>query len=264
MYGGPLIRPDYLDDAQLMKAIRWRIREEVEAFGAFEVGFAMPPGYPEGTIGNILASNCAVIEKRVCPVLDLTPPLEEIIAGFKPAVRRAIARCQRSGMVISVNPPIDEVRQAYPIYQERMKNLGATVKPWDFVERVIRGGLAVALVAKYEGRPAGLVILLVADGVSVYWLSAIDPATSEFRTTNGLMDAAVRWLHAKNVAYFSLGESHGMGPGILRFKMGWGPEVRHSTLATYVYRPKMRRVWRFLEPISREVYALWRKGLGYA
>ena len=204
------------------------------------------------------------IEKRICPVLDLNRQLDEIVAGFKPAVRRAIARCKRSGIAISANPPIDEVRRAYPIYRNRLKELGATVKPWEFVERVIDAGLAVTFVATYKDRPAGLVILLVAGDFSIYWLSAIDPSTAKYRTTNGLMDEAIRWLHERNISQFSLGESHGMGPGILRFKMGWGPEIRHSNLAAYAYRPRMQRVWRYLEPKSREAYALWRRALGRA
>jgi hypothetical protein len=263
MYGGPLIRPDYLDDSQLFNAIGQQIKEEAEAFDAFEAGFAMPPGYPAKCVDQIFGSSGAEVRTRVCPVLNLDRDLEEITTDFKPAVRRAIARCQRSGISIDVDPSIDEVRSAYPIYERRMKALGATAKPWDFVERLAGEGLAKSFVAKSGGQPAGLVILLVAGNFAVYWLSAIDAATTGFRTTNGLINAAIRWLHARNVSYFSLGESHGMGPGIMRFKMGWGPEVHHSTFATYAFRPRMQRIWRSFEPTSRKAYALGRKALGH-
>ena len=257
MYGGPLIRPDSLNDTALKGAIRAHLEREAEAQGAFELCISTPPGHPENTLEQILGADSAAFEARACPVLDLTRPLEEIVAGYRPAVRRAVARSHRQGLDVRVQPPLEEVRRAFPLYQKRMKDLGVAAKPWPFVERLIESGLAVAVVASHDRRPAGLIILLVAGKIGIYWLAAVDRSSRGLRTPNGLMDRSIRWLHERGISIFSLGEGHAMGQGVFRFKMGWGPKVEQSMHARKVYRPKTQRLWRALEPSSRTAYAFW-------
>jgi len=257
MYGGPLVHPDHLQDADLKQAMRRHIESRAAAQNAFELCISTPPGHPETTLSDILGTEGTRFEARDCPVLDLKRPLDEVLAGYRPAVRRAVASSRRQGLTVTVQPPLAEVRQAFPLYEKRMKDLGATAKPWPFVERLIHRGLAVPVVASHNRQPAGLIVLLVAGNYGIYWLSAIDQSRRELRTTNGLMDRSIRWLHAKGISHFSLGEGHGMGKGVFRFKMGWGPEVKQSIHTRKVYRPRTQRLWRALEAPSRIAYAAW-------
>jgi hypothetical protein len=102
----------------------------------------------------------------------------------------------------------------------------------------------------------GFLILLVAPGVAVFWISGCDPARSRARPMNAMLGSAVRWAHARGVRRFSLGESHGR-PGLVRFKQGWGPAGCHNTVMVRVYRPAIARLWGALKPTARRTYAAW-------
>jgi lipid II:glycine glycyltransferase (peptidoglycan interpeptide bridge formation enzyme) len=149
------------------------------------------------------------------------------------------------------------VRAAYPIYRRTMNRLGATSKPWRFIEALLHDRLAVAFLARRDTRVIGIVVLLVSRRMATYWISAADPTASACRPTNALVDHALRWCHGRGIGSFSFGESQPDRPGLVRFKEGWGTQRMHSTTVLRVYRPRVQRMWSALEPMVRRSYAVW-------
>jgi lipid II:glycine glycyltransferase (peptidoglycan interpeptide bridge formation enzyme) len=194
---------------------------------------------------------------RHCPVLDLDRPLEVIAAGYDPAVRRAIRRSAKEGVEVSATSDLALVKEAYPIYHATMERIGGTTKPWHFLEKLLRDGLAVPFMALRGGRPIGLVILLISGGMAIYWISAADISESTARPTNALVDAAIRWCHGRGIKRFSFGESPGERATLEKFKMGWGPDILNTVTWVRVYRPLVQKSWQALEPAARQAYALW-------
>lgn len=256
-YGGPLIRPEHLDDSELLLKISAEIDSEAAQYGAFEARFLVPPTAPNVLTRYFQLSNGAVSFKRICPLLALDRSLEQIVRGYRSSVRRAIKRSAREGIIVEENAHITKVRQAYSIYQATMDRIGGTAKPWRFIEALLREKLAVSFVAQRNARPIGLVILLVSSRMAIYWISATELSASIFRPTNALLNHAIRWCHDQRIAVFNFGESPAERPGLIRFKEEWGTAPAESTLIIRTYRPWIQQIWHALEPVARRTYAVW-------
>jgi nucleoside-diphosphate-sugar epimerase len=256
IYGGLLIHPDHIENAELHRAIARDLDAEAAKHGAFEVRLSIPVSAPPAVWRLVEGLDQVECLETSCPMLDLIRPLEEVRQCYRPEVRQALRAGVRRGITVEARGPLDTVRSLYPLYRARMVEIGATVKPWRFIEGIVSERLGVPFVARQDGRAIGFLILLVTPGIAIYWISAIEPAASRNRPMNALLDAAIGWAHANGIPRFSFGESHGQ-PGLVRFKDGFGPEPGRHMVAVRTYRHVVQRSWRLLEPAARRTYALW-------
>jgi hypothetical protein len=256
-YGGPLIHPEHLDDLELLLKISDEIDSEASRYGAFEACFSVPAAAPDAVTNCLQLGNGAVSFKRSCPLLSLDRSLEQIVQGYRSSVRRAIKRSAREGVIVEENADIAKVRQAYPIYRATMDRLRGTAKPFRFIEALLREKLAVSFVAQRDGRPIGILILLVSPRMAIYWMSATELSASTFRPTNALVNHAIRWCHNRKIPVFNFGESPGERTGLIRFKEEWGTTPAKSTVTIRAYRPWIQRTWHTIEPAARRIYAVW-------
>lgn len=252
---GPLVDPEWAEDPELLQALGGEVDAAAAREHAFEARVSVPASAP-AALHRFLSGGHSQSETHPCPVIDLARPLAQVERGYEPAVRRALRRADREGLCVEVGAALTDVLHTYRFYAARMREVGAVVKPWRFVEALVAERIGVPVVAWQGGRPVGFLILLVAPGVAVFWISGCDPAVSRARPMNAMLGAAVRWAHARGVRSFSLGESHGRS-GLVRFKQGWGPAGCHNTVIVRVYRPAIARLWSALEPTARRVYAAW-------
>jgi hypothetical protein len=257
MYGGPLVIPEHLQDAILLNRITEAIDAEASRYGAFEARFTVPPTAPDAVNRCVQDGRRIEILRRDCPLLDLDRPLDEIVEDFHPSVRRAIRRSRRMGVAVREDVEVLEIRGAYPFYRKRMVQIGVTPKPWRFLQGVLERKLGIAFTAELEGRTVALLILLVSSNAAIFWTSAMDPAASSARPMNALMDAAIRWSHARDIPVFNFGESYQGRPGLVRFKNNWGPSQASNTVTIRTYRPWVRRAWLVLEKPARFAYSRW-------
>ncbi len=259
---GPLVDPEWVEDHDLLRALECEVDAAAARERAFEARVSVPATAP-AALHQFMSYDRSRSETHACPVIDLARPLAQVELDYDPAVRRALRRAEREGLSVEVGAALTDVLHAYPFYAARMREVGAVVKPWRFVEALVAEGIGVPVVAWQGGQPVGFLILLVAPGVAVFWISGCDPAVSRARPMNAMLGAAIRWAHARGVRSFSLGESHGR-TGLVRFKQGWGPGVLHNTVIVRVYRPALARLWSALEPTARRVYAAWDRIAGNA
>jgi hypothetical protein len=252
---GPLVDPERALDHDLLEKLADAIDGAAARERAFEARVSVPATAP-AELHRFLSGGGSKFETHPCPVIDLARPLEQVERGYDPAVRRALRRADREGLSVEVGAALADVLPAYAFYAARMQEIGSVVKPWRFVEALVAERIGVPVVARLGGRAVGFMILLVAPGVAVFWISGCDPSLSRARPMNAMLGAAVRWAHARGVRRFSLGESHGR-PGLVRFKQGWGPAPSHNTVLVRIYRPAIARLWSALEPTARRVYAAW-------
>ena len=252
---GPLVDPEWVEDHDLLRALEGEVDAAAVREHAFEARVSVPATAP-AALHRFLSGDRWRSETHPCPVIDLARPLAQVEQGYDPAVRRALRRADREGLCVEVGAALTDVVHAYPFYAARMREVGAVVKPWRFVEALVAERIGVPIVAWQCGQPVAFLILLAAPGVAVFWISGCNPAVSRARPMNAMLAAAVRWAHAQNVRRFSLGESHGRS-GLVRFKHGWGPARCHNTVIVRVYRPATAHLWSVLEPTARRVYAAW-------
>ncbi len=256
IYGGPLLLPERQDDPALHQAIARDLDAEAARAGAYELRLSIPVSAPPAVWRAVQAFGAVTTAETECPVLDLERPLDQVRAGYRPEMRRALRSSARNGITVEPYAAADVVRSLYPLYRARMNEIGATVKPWRFIEGILDEGLGVPFVARQGALPVGFLILLVTPAVAIYWISAIDPRAAGARPMNALLDAAIEWSHGAGIPQFSFGESHGRA-GLLRFKEGFGPRAGRHMVAVRTYRPGVQRAWRMLEPAARRTYALW-------
>jgi len=256
IYGGPLLQPDHQDDPVLHQAIARDLDAQAARLGAFEVRLSIPVSAPPAVWCGVEAIGRLEGAVTDCPVLDLERPLDEVRQNYRPEVRRALRTSARSGITVESHAAMETVRSLYPLYRARMEEIGATVKPWRFIDGILAERLGVPFVARQGGRAIGFLILLASPGIAIYWISAIEPGASQARPMNALLDAAIAWSHGEGIPRFSFGESHGR-PGLSRFKQGFGPGPGRHIVAVRTYRPGIQRAWRLLEPAARQTYAVW-------
>lgn len=256
IYGGPLLRPDHQDDPALHQALVRDLDAQAARLGAFEVRLSIPVSAPAAVWQAVERIGRLEGTTTDCPVLDLERPLDHVRRGYRPELRRALRSSARNGIAVEAYAAMDIVRSLYPLYRSRMQEIGATVKPWRFIEGILAERLGVPFVARQGGRAVGFLILLATPGIAIYWISAIDPGVSRARPMNALLDAAIAWTHEQRIPRFSFGESHGR-QGLVRFKQGFGPEAGRHIVAVRSYRPGVQRTWRLLEPAARQTYAVW-------
>lgn len=256
IYGGPLPAPGYEDEPDLHRAIARDLDAQAARFGAFEVRLSLPVTAPPGVFRCARSLGRVECMETDCPVLELAGSLDEMRRGYRPEVRRALRVSGRNGITVEPRGTPGVLRSLYPLYRARMQEIGATVKPWRFIEGIVAERLGVPFVAWQGGRAIGFLILLATPGIAIYWISAIAPEAARARPMNALLDAAIAWSHGEGIRRFSFGESHGR-PGLVRFKQGFGPGRGRHMIAVRTYRPGIQRTWRLLEPAARRTYALW-------
>ena len=256
IYGAPLLHPDHLEDPELHQAIARDVDAQAARVGAFEARFSIPVSAPPAVRRCLERLGRTDSRATDCPVLGLSQSLDRIREGYRPELRRALRAGTRQGVTVEAGAPMDTLRLLYPLYRERMQEIGATVKPWRFIEGIVAEGIGTPFVAHQAGRPVGFLVLLATPGIAIYWISASDPAASRARPMNALLDAAIAWAHAQGIRQFSFGESHGRA-GLVRFKQGFGPGPGEHVVVVRAYRPGIQRTWRMLEPMARRSYALW-------
>ncbi len=256
IYGGPLFDPAHLEDPDVHRVLASDIDGEARRIGAYESRFSIPVSAPPAARRCVEASRRTESFASDCPVLSLAPSLEVIRRNYRASVRRAVQRSAREGITVESAVAAERVRQMYPFYRARMEEVGATVKPWRFVEGVLSERIGTAFLASRGDRPVGFLILLVTPAIAIYWISAMDPAASSARPMNAMLDAAIAWAHARAIPRFSFGESHGRS-GLVRYKDGWGPGPGENVVVVRTYRPGLQTAWRTLEPVARRSYAWW-------
>jgi Acetyltransferase (GNAT) domain len=256
-YGGPLIHPDYMDNNELFSKVVDEIHIEANQHKAFEVRFSLPPMIPNEIVQKLNKNHNTISISQSSYVLNLKGPLEVIEKKYKASVHRAIRRSINAGVTVDIDADLETIRKAYPIYLSTMKRLKGTAKPFRFIEKLMRKKLAVGFVARINRKIVGIVILLVSPLYAIYWISAAEVSFSSYRPTNALVYHAIRWCHWQGISMFDFGESLEEQPGLVRFKKGWGPVYKKINRTTFIYRPRIRQSWLFLEPIARKAYVLW-------
>lgn len=214
VYGGPLsprpLRPD----------------QHAAIYGALNVRF------PDIQVfGNPFADNPLPHDPRwqrldhLTHVLDLAPP-ERMRAAFSRGCRARGNKARRAGITTELYAAPDSAALFYDLYLDSTRRWGEKItwiRPKRFFEAVLAAGEPyVALhVARYEGRPAAVMLVCAWGEFAHYLAGAADARLMELCPSNLLMeDAAATW-HARGKRILDLGSSNGL-EGVTRFKESFG------------------------------------------
>lgn len=107
-------------------------------------------------------------QPRCVMQLDLTPPLEELLANCKPKWRYNIRLAEKKGVVIRQDCTRDDLRTFYALLRETAQRDGFLVRGFEYYERMwdilVVPGLAKLFLAEYEGEAiAGAISFIFGD-----------------------------------------------------------------------------------------------------
>lgn len=158
-------------------------------------------------------------------VLELGAP-EVMRARFSRGCKARGNKARRAGVTTEIYAGPDAARLFYGLYLDSVRRWGdriTWVRPLSFFEAVLAPGEphAALHVARYQGRPAAVMLVTGWGNLAHYLAGAADERLMEHCPSNLLMeDVAATWAQ-RGCRMLDLGSSNGL-EGVVRFKESFG------------------------------------------
>jgi lipid II:glycine glycyltransferase (peptidoglycan interpeptide bridge formation enzyme) len=166
--------------------------------------------------------------EAVLHTLALERDPEAMLRRFKRShVRRNIAKAEREGVTVEEARTASDVTHVfYGLHLQTRRRQGVPVQPrrlFDLIwRRLIEPGLGFCLLAYLNGAPIAGAVFLTWHKTVVYKFGASDPRHWNARPNNLLFWEAISWGCDHGYETFDFGRTDFDGPGLRRFKLGWG------------------------------------------
>lgn len=197
---------------------------------------------------NLRKSNSDILPATTI-FLDLTLPLDGILARMKPKTRYNIGLSQRKGVNVR-RAGMEHISTWYELYRETALRNGLYINGIDYFTSVITARaddtLSPAhvelLIAEVDGKPLAAMFLIVADHRGTYLYGASSSEMRNFMPTYALQWEAIRFSKSMGCTEYDMfgvspgpQQSHPMF-GLYQFKAGFGGEMfNHLGCWDYVF-----------------------------
>jgi lipid II:glycine glycyltransferase (peptidoglycan interpeptide bridge formation enzyme) len=177
------------------------------------------------------------IQFRNTHLLDLTPDLDDIMAGFKSKWRYNIRLAERRG--VSVEPGgLDDLPLLYQMYADTSLRNRFVIRSEEYYldawRTFVQADMARPLIARAEGEPVAMIILFYLGQRAWYMYGASRSLHREKMPNHLLQWEGIRWARSRGCTSYDLwgapDELDQSDPmwGVHRFKAGFGTQVaRH-------------------------------------
>lgn len=171
--------------------------------------------------------------------IALDAPPDTLWAGFNPAVRRAIRKAEKAGVVVR-EAGHDDLRAFFEMHLHLRKyKYRLLAQPYAFFENIwqqlIAPGQGLLMVACADDRRIGYVMYLKWRDTLTYKFSVSAQDALAYRPTDLLIWEGVRYAHAQGFRWLDLGLSDWDQEGLVRFKRKFAP--LEKTLSFLRYSP---------------------------
>jgi CelD/BcsL family acetyltransferase involved in cellulose biosynthesis len=206
-------------------------------------------------------------------VLQLHPDPDAMFRSFKPEVRKAIRRAERSGVIVArAAEEEDLTRTFYGLQAATRRRLGVPVQPRRYFSALWRGvvepGLGFLLVARMSGRPVAAAVFLAWRGTVVVKYGASDARAWGVRPNNAVYWHAIRWACENGYSRLDFGKTDAEDEGLRIFKRRWGATEVPLSYAVIGDAPASRsatgRAQRLAKPFIRHAPLFVCRGIGTA
>jgi len=163
----------------------------------------------------------------------------EVWRNMNKKCRNAIRKAAKSGLkVLDVDQV--HVKRYYDLYLDTEKRHGSPAHSEAFFSSICRvfkkKRLAKMVLALYDGRAIGGVIVFCFDGKIYWWSNVTDRKYGSLNPTNFLLWNVIQWGARNNFKIFDLGRTRSGTKGIYDFKRSWGGQP--FSLTDYVRSTK--------------------------
>lgn len=201
-----------------------------------------------------------VFEEHLNFLIDLDRPLEAIWKSIRSNARRNIQKAQKMGVVIEEAKSIDEFPAAYSVLREVYKRVQVPLPDQSLFESAFRilepCGMMKTLLARIEGKTAGVLFLLLYKDVVFYWYTGTSRDYSAYRTNDLLVWHSLEYGQKNGYRLFDFGGGGKPGEdyGVRDFKAKFGGNLVNFGRNVRVHSPLKLK-------LSEEGYQLVRRFL---
>jgi lipid II:glycine glycyltransferase (peptidoglycan interpeptide bridge formation enzyme) len=279
---GPVTAGDGTIDAGVLEEIVRVARSRRAAFVRLEPDLTLDDPKAAVLDAALRAAGFRPAEKTIQPrstiVLDLAPPLAELLSGLSKGHRADLKRAEREGVTVRAATDLAETRTLHDMLRatSERKTFGYHNAAYFRVLLESFGDAAQLFIAEREGTAIGASLVIAWSGQGVYLAAGSNAAGLEHRAAHALQWHAITWAKergARTWDLFGIADARGRVElaaqagadrstpemerleaaarrdpldGVYRFKKGWGGRVAR-------FMPAYDRVF------FRPAYWLWRR-----
>ena len=160
--------------------------------------------------------------------LDLRPGPEALFARCSSAVRRAIRKAEKSGLVTEACHTWEAVLDFYKLHVRTRRRHGLPPQPLAFFRNIfaeiIQPGLGFTVRAILDSRSLAAAIFFRFGRTAIYKFGASAPAWQQLRGNNLVLWTGIRRLALDGCEVLSFGRTSLCSQSLRRFKSSWGSE----------------------------------------
>lgn len=157
--------------------------------------------------------------------IDLAKGEEELWRNLDKKCRNLVRKAVKSGVKIA-DVDDENLSSYYRLYLSSQKRHGSPPHSKAFFTNLFQTlkekGLLRMVLASYDGKAIGGVMVFCFNGKMDWWNNAIDRRYARLNPTNLLLWEAIKWGEKNNFKSFYLGRTRPETTGIYHFKSGWG------------------------------------------
>jgi len=220
----------------------------------------LAPGAPAGAIGALAGGldalrrahglelqvrhAIAIDSARVVPsfhhhVLSLEGSGDPLRERARPAVRRAVAKARRQGVMIERSTDREALDTFYRLHLDTRRRQGMPTQPRRFIRAfsaLFELGLGFVMLARLGTRAIAGAVFLGDRRTLTYKYGASDVAFLDRRPNNLLFAEAIGYGVEHGFERLDFGRTDFDNPGLRTFKLGWGA-TEHELAYTYLAAP---------------------------
>ncbi|MHB1125857.1 MAG: lipid II:glycine glycyltransferase FemX [Bacillota bacterium] len=207
--------------------------------------------------------------------LDITPPLEQLLADLHPKTRYNLRLAERKGVTVREEVTMDDLPVFYRILQETAERDRFLIRSYAYFEvlwkELVTRGYAKLFMADFQGEPIAGTLAFILGDKAWYIYGASSNRHRNLMPNYLLQWTMIRWAKENSCAMYDFrgvpGELTEDNPlyGLYRFKKGFNGEyVQFIGEYDLVFLPAYYWFWTTAEPIyAREIRRLigWKKAL---
>ncbi len=158
--------------------------------------------------------------------LDLRPGAQALLAGCSSAVRRAIRKAEKSGLVAECSRSWDSMFAFYQLHVRTRRRHGLPPQPLTFFrnifKEIIEPGLGFVARATLDSRCLAAAVFLQFGRRAIYKFGASSLRWQQLRGNNLVMWTGIARLAEGSCEFLDFGRTSRGNGNLRRFKMGWG------------------------------------------
>jgi CelD/BcsL family acetyltransferase involved in cellulose biosynthesis len=172
--------------------------------------------------------------------LSLDSQPENSFKRFRPSVRRAIRKAERSGLAARVENSQEAMRAFFQLHCETRRKHGVPPQPIEFFENIYHCIIArnggVVVIARLGTQPLAAAVFFYLGTRAVFKFGASALEFLALRGNSLVMWEAIRWLSSHGIEHLDFGRTSHRNHGLRRYKCGFGATERGIPMCRYDFR----------------------------